>query len=74
METKIRVKIRLLGAGDVSLDVTKVKHKQYLEDLSYIEIESNLVPYTSPEEYEELVNKAENTGTATGGNQHGRKA
>ena len=53
-------KIRLLGAGDVSLDVTKVKHQQYMEDLSYIEVDSKLVPYTTPEEYEELVNKAEN--------------
>lgn len=55
-------KIRLLGAGDVTLDVTKVKYQQYLEDLSYIEIESKLVPYTTPEEYEALVNIAENRG------------
>ncbi len=55
-------RIRVLGAGDVSLDVTKVKYHQYMKDLSYIEVESNLVPYTSPEEYENLVNKAENLG------------
>ncbi len=55
-------KIRLLGAGDVSLDVTRVKHQQYLEDLSYFEIDSTLIPYTSSEEYESLVNKAENRG------------
>jgi glycosyltransferase involved in cell wall biosynthesis len=33
-----------------------------LRDLSYIEVNSNLVPYTTPEEYELLVNKAENEG------------
>lgn len=55
-------KIRLLGAGDVSVDLRRVKDQQYLKDLSYIEIDSNLVPYTSPEEYEELVNKAEHQG------------
>ena len=55
-------KIRLLGAGDVSLDITRVKYQKYMEDLSYIEIDSKLVPYTTPEEYEKLVNKAENKG------------
>ena len=55
-------RIRVLGAGDVTLDIRKIREKDYLKDLSYIEINSNLVPYTSPEEYEELVNKVENTG------------
>ena len=55
-------RIRLLGAGDVSVDIRKVRDHKFLQDLSYIEISSNLVPYTSPEEYEELVNKAENQG------------
>lgn len=55
-------RIKLLGAGDISVDIRRVKENQYLKDLSYIEINSNLVPYTSPDEYEELVNKAENHG------------
>jgi len=55
-------RIRLLGAGDVSVDIRRVRDQKFLKDLSYIEINSNLVPYTSPEEYEELVNKAENKG------------
>ena len=55
-------KINLLGAGDVSVDIRSVKDHQYLKDLSYIEIHSNLVPYTSPEEYENLVSKAEHQG------------
>ncbi len=55
-------RIKLLGAGDVSVDIRRVKENQYLKDLSYIEINSNLVPYTSPDEYEELVNKAEHHG------------
>jgi len=55
-------RIRVLGAGDVSIDIRNVRNQQYLNDLSYIEINSNLVPYTSPEEYEELVNKAEHFG------------
>ncbi len=55
-------KIRVLGAGDVTLDIRRVNEHHFLKDLSYIEINSNLVPYTSPEEYEELVQKAENSG------------
>ena len=55
-------RMKLLGAGDVSVDIRKVRDQKFLKDLSYIEINSNLVPYTSPEEYEELVNKAENKG------------
>lgn len=55
-------KMKLLGASDVTLDIRNVKEQQYLKDLSYIEINSNLVPYTSPEEYDELVSKAENKG------------
>ena len=55
-------KIRLLGAGDVSVDIRNIREHNYLQDLSYIEISSNLVPYSSPAEYEELVDKAENRG------------
>jgi len=55
-------KIKVLGAGDVSLDIRKLKHEEYLRDFSYIEVSSNLVPYTTPEEYETLVNRAENEG------------
>ncbi len=55
-------RIKVLGAGDITLDIRKIREHNYLKDLSYIEINSNLVPYTSPEEYEVLVNKAENTG------------
>jgi len=68
-------RMKLLGAGDVTVDIRKVRESQYLKDLSYIEINSNLVPYTSPEEYEELVNKAEHQGkrfveTSMGGKLH----
>jgi glycosyltransferase involved in cell wall biosynthesis len=55
-------RIRVLGAGDVSVDIRNVREHRFLEDLSYIEINSNIVPYTSPEEYEKLVNKSENKG------------
>jgi len=52
-------RIRVLGAGDVTLDIRRVNEHKFLKDLSYIEINSNLVPYTSPEEYEELFQRSE---------------
>lgn len=55
-------RIRVLGAGDVSLDLRNLKDLQYLDDFSYLEVNSNLVPYTSPDEYEKLVRKAEHKG------------
>jgi glycosyltransferase involved in cell wall biosynthesis len=55
-------RIRLLGAADVSIDLRRIRQRKYLKDLSYMEINSNLVPYTSPEEYEELVKKSEYSG------------
>jgi glycosyltransferase involved in cell wall biosynthesis len=55
-------RIRVLGAGDVTMDLRKLRDKNFMNDFSYIEVNSNIVPYTSPEEYEELVKKAELEG------------
>ncbi len=52
--------IRILGADDVSMDIRKIRHRKYLKDISFIEIDSSLVPYSSPEEYEKLVKKPQN--------------
>jgi glycogen synthase len=53
-------KLRIIGAGDVSLESKHMKFSSLLKSISYIEVNSNLVPYHSPEEYASLVNKAEN--------------
>jgi len=55
-------KVRILGADEISIDMRRVVKKNYLKDLSTIEIDSNLVPYTSPEEYERLVSMATSKG------------
>jgi glycosyltransferase involved in cell wall biosynthesis len=67
--------IRIMGAGDVTLDMREVKDHHFISDFTYIEVNSNLVPYTTSEEYEELVNKAETQGkrlvhTTMGGKLH----
>lgn len=53
-------KMRLIGAGDVTLDTKHMRFSRLLSSISYIEVNSNLVPYHTPEEYETLVNQAEN--------------
>lgn len=53
-------KMRLLGAGDITLDTKHMSFSNVLNQISYIEVNSNIIPYHSPEEYCEIVNKAEN--------------
>lgn len=53
-------KMRVLGAGDVSFDSKHMHYSNILGQISYIEVNSTLVPYHSPEEYETLVNQVEN--------------
>ena len=50
----------LLGANEVELEARHFRFSDTLREISYLEVESNLVPYTSPEEYAALVKKAEN--------------
>ena len=53
-------KMRLIGAGDISMDTRHMQFSSVLKQISFIEVNSSLIPYHSPEEYENLVNKAEN--------------
>ncbi|MBN2698088.1 MAG: glycosyltransferase [Bacteroidales bacterium] len=55
-------RIKVLGAGDISLDIRNLEYREYVRDLSIIEVDSKLVPYTTPEEYETLVQKSESEG------------
>ena len=48
--------IRVLGANEVEIGKTNVDFQGMLESIKYIEVDSNIVPYTDPEEYYELVN------------------
>lgn len=49
----------LIGANEVSLGDKVRDYKAFLKKISFIEIESNIVPYASPEEYEKITNSAE---------------
>ncbi len=54
--------VRLIGANNVKVAQTKVNFKGFLKKINYIEIDSNIIPYTDPEEYFKLVND-DKTGT-----------
>lgn len=45
---------KLIGASDVSLGTETRDYKEFLEKIHFIEIESSIVPYTSPEQYAKL--------------------
>jgi glycogen(starch) synthase len=47
---------RLIGANEISLGDKIRDFRAFLKKINFIEIESNLIPYTSPEEYEKLSN------------------
>ncbi|MCX6305590.1 MAG: glycosyltransferase family 4 protein [Bacteroidetes bacterium] len=48
---------RLVNASDVVLDFSKIDTQEYLEKIQFMEIDSNLVPYLDPEEFETLVTR-----------------
>jgi glycosyltransferase involved in cell wall biosynthesis len=48
---------RLVNASDVVLDFSKIDTREYLEKIQFMEIDSNLVPYLDPEEFETMVTK-----------------
>ncbi len=50
--------VQLVGAGNIPLHIKKIDfHSEFIKNLEYLEVGSNLVPYTSPEEYFRLINE-----------------
>ncbi len=47
---------QLIGANEISLGSETKDYKTFLKKISFIEIESNIIPYAGPEEYEKVVN------------------
>ena len=48
--------IKLIGANNVKLVRKKIDFEGFLKKINYIEVDSNIIPYTDPEEYFKLVN------------------
>lgn len=50
--------LKLIDAGEIVVSDRIVDYKGFFKNISFIEVGSQLVPYTSPEEYETLVNQS----------------
>ncbi len=55
--------VRLVNASDVSIDMRNSIYKDYWENISYIEVGSNLIPYASPEEFYNILNHTQLRGS-----------
>jgi glycogen synthase len=49
--------VKLIGANEISLGTSTKNYESYLKNISFIEVESNIIPYTSPEEYDRIMTK-----------------
>lgn len=52
--------VHLVGANDVDLGEKLTDYQKLLKRIKYIEVGSNIIPYTSPEEYEKLSESEQN--------------
>jgi len=51
--------VRIVNASDVPLNIFDKQFEEYQKHLSYIEIDSILIPYQTPEEYFNILNQKE---------------
>ena len=48
--------MNILDAGEISMGEKVLNYEGFFKTINFVEVGSNLVPYTSPEEYENIVN------------------
>ncbi|MBN2350098.1 MAG: glycosyltransferase family 4 protein [Bacteroidales bacterium] len=51
-----QINVRILNAGDIEIKQRLVDYKEFLKQIRFITVGSNIVPYTAPEEYEKITN------------------
>lgn len=56
--------IRLVNASDVSIDIRKAGETEFWKNITYLEVNSSLVPYVGPEAFDNLIESSER-GTLT---------
>lgn len=47
--------VRIINASDVTIDIKSESVRNFWEQITYMEIGSNLIPYVGPEEFEKMV-------------------
>jgi glycosyltransferase involved in cell wall biosynthesis len=55
-------KMEIVGAGDVEISRKLINYEGFLREIEYLEVNSSLVPYTDPEEYETKVTESRQEG------------
>ncbi len=65
--------IRLVNASDVEIDLRYTKLDESSNLLTFIEVNSTLIPYVGEAEYYELLNREEKTSTLTGQTLYSRR-
>ncbi len=65
--------VRLLNASDVTLDFRQHSSREFWDKISFVEINSRIVPYASPEEFYSIMEKKQKTGQETSGSIYSRK-
>lgn len=56
--------IRLVNASDISIDIRKIEETEFWKNITYLEVNSSLVPYVGPEAFDNLIETTEK-GTET---------
>jgi glycosyltransferase involved in cell wall biosynthesis len=65
-------RMRLVSAEDIYLDESNIRNKEFLKRIQYIEVNSKLIPYMSPEEYENRVNFTQRSNSILYSNYKGK--
>jgi len=65
--------IRLVNASDVSIDIRDEVFREYVDKMSYVEVDSKLLPYATEEEYYNILEKAEKGTITEPGDIHSQK-
>lgn len=55
--------VRLINASDVSIDIRKTEELEFWKNITYLEVNSSLVPYVGPEAFDNLMESAEKVTT-----------
>ncbi len=57
--------VRLLNASDVTLDFRQLTSREFWDNISFVEVNSRIVPYASPEEFYSIMEKKQKAGQET---------
>ncbi len=55
-------KMEIIGANQVEISRRLINYEGFLKDIEYLEVNSLLIPYTDPEEYEKKIREAKYEG------------